>query len=202
MSWGATLHRLVRERQQAIGPGRLVLVVGPSGAGKDTLIAHAQSVCRNDPDVVFPRRVVTRPASSAEDNDTLSAEDFVKAAADGAFALWWRAHGHHYGIPASIDADIGSGRVVVCNVSRAIIPVARERYAGVSVVLVTAPAEVLAVRLAARARSSDGALAGRLARAAATTETPDIVIENVGEPLIGARMLVDAIYGRSLTVAL
>ena len=52
-----------------IGPGRLVLVVGPSGAGKDTLIAGARVKCLNNPTIVFPRRVVTRAASVAEDND-------------------------------------------------------------------------------------------------------------------------------------
>lgn len=44
-----------------IGPGRLVLVVGPSGAGKDTVLTLARDACRGT--VLFPRRVVTRPAS-------------------------------------------------------------------------------------------------------------------------------------------
>ncbi len=56
------------QRPAAIGPGRLVLVVGPSGAGKDTLIGLAQAACAEDGTIVFPRRVVTREASASEDN--------------------------------------------------------------------------------------------------------------------------------------
>ena len=70
-----------------IGPGRLVLVVGPSGAGKDTLLAHARAACRDDPDIVFPRRVITRPSSAAEDHDTLSDAAFDQAVGEGAFAI-------------------------------------------------------------------------------------------------------------------
>ncbi|MGA7013248.1 MAG: phosphonate metabolism protein/1,5-bisphosphokinase (PRPP-forming) PhnN, partial [Pseudolabrys sp.] len=57
-------------RSELIGPGRLVLVVGPSGAGKDTVITGAKAACAADSTFVFPRRVVTRPASDAEDHDT------------------------------------------------------------------------------------------------------------------------------------
>ena len=83
----------------AIGPGRLVLVVGPSGAGKDTLLRLAQAACADDANIVFPRRVVTREASDAENNDQMSAEAFREAASQGAFAITWQAHGHAYGLP-------------------------------------------------------------------------------------------------------
>ena len=99
MSWIATARRLLGTGARLVGPGRLVLVVGPSGAGKDTLIAHARAACRQDATVVFPRRAVTRPASAFEDNECLSEADFRQAEANGAFAFWWSAHGHMYGIP-------------------------------------------------------------------------------------------------------
>jgi ribose 1,5-bisphosphokinase PhnN len=52
-----------------IGPGKLVLVVGPSGAGKDTLLSLARAACADDPTIVFVQRLVTREDSSAEDNE-------------------------------------------------------------------------------------------------------------------------------------
>jgi len=40
----------------------LVLVVGPSGAGKDSLLKAAREEFRGDPRIGFARRVITRPA--------------------------------------------------------------------------------------------------------------------------------------------
>src|SRR5262249_49700432 len=143
----AKVYRLLASGSPLIGPGRLVLVVGPSGAGKDTLIARARAACRDDASVVFPRRIVTRPPSPFEDNEYVPQPAFGQAAASGAFSLWWSAHGQSYGIPLAIDVEIEAGRTVVCNVSRTVVDAARARYSNVVVVLVTAPREVLAARL-------------------------------------------------------
>jgi ribose 1,5-bisphosphokinase len=202
MSWIAAAFRRLTTRSKLIGPGRLVLVVGPSGAGKDTLIARARAACRDDATVVFPARVVTRPPSTFEDNEFISPSAFEQAAAGGAFAFWWSAHGHMYGIPLAIDSDIEAGRTVVCNVSRAVVDAVRERYANVVTVLVTAPREVLGARLAARGRGTDVSVTDRMKRAelADGELRPDVIINNIGEPETGARKLVDTVYATGVFV--
>ena len=178
-----------------IGPGRLVVVAGPSGAGKDTLLRFARGLLRSDPNIVFPHRVVTREPSAAEDHDALSEADFAAAVAAGGFAFWWYAHGLNYAVRIAVDDDIRAGKTMVCNVSRAVIAELRYRYANVRVVLVTAPSDVLAARLAARGRVTDGPLATRLARGAPAQSdlTPDVVIENIGNLQNGGELLVAAI---------
>jgi ribose 1,5-bisphosphokinase len=175
-----------------IGPGRLVLVVGPSGAGKDTLLKLAQVVCAGDASIVFPRRAVTRAASLSEDNDYLSADAFRQSMTRGDFALHWEAHGHCYGVRRALDDDIRAGRTVVVNVSRTVVDAARRACSDVVVVLVTAPPAVLAERLALRARDSDGLIEARLDRAV-DDAAPDVTIVNVGNAEAHARRLVDVI---------
>jgi ribose 1,5-bisphosphokinase len=179
----------------AIGPGRLVLVVGPSGAGKDTLLASARAACADLDGIVFPRRLVTREASAFEDNDEISPEAFRQACGRGDFAVHWQAHGHGYGLPRAIEDDIGAGRTVVANVSRGVVDAMRRTYADVTVVLITAPPETLKARLAARARRSDGQLADRLGRVVEEMAAPDVTIVNVGSVEAHARELVEVIKG-------
>ena len=188
------------DRTSPIGPGRLVLVAGPSGAGKDTLLRFARNLLGGDPKIVFPHRVVTREASAEEDHEVLSEADFATALAASGFAFWWDAHGLRYAVGAAVDDHIRAGKTVVCNVSRAVISQLRCRYANVRVVLVTAPADVLAERLAARGRGTDGVLGARLARSTPAQRdlAPDLVIENVGDPLNGVDKLIAAIEGKSI----
>ncbi len=77
---------------------------------------------------------------------------------------------------------------------------ARRCYAQVTVVLVTAPPDVLTQRLRSRGRASDGDLAGRLGREMETDWVceSDIVIHNVGGPADGVRRLLNAITAHGL----
>jgi ribose 1,5-bisphosphokinase len=179
-----------------IGPGRLILVVGPSGAGKDTLLGLARAACAGDRSVVFPRRVVTREASAFEDNEQVSFEAFQRARAGVEFAVHWEAHGHGYGLTRAIDDELRAGRTVVANVSRTVIDAVRRAYANVTVVSITAPPEILQLRLAARARGSDGQIEDRLNRAVSDpAAVPDLTIINIGSAEHHARELVRIIKG-------
>jgi len=91
-----------------------VLVVGPSGAGKDTLMDLAKAAHKGNPDIVFARRVVTREPIG-EDHYTLDELGFMLALKNGDFLLAWSAHGLHYGVPISLLDDLQEGRTVVVN---------------------------------------------------------------------------------------
>lgn len=165
-------------------PGALVLVVGPSGAGKDTLMAGARAALAGDDGFVFARRVITRDAVAAlEDHDSIDRQGFEAAKARGDFALTWDAHGLSYGVPASIDREIGEGRTVVMNGSRRMIGDAQARYPRCLVTLITADPAVRARRLAGRGRETEAEIADRLAHEGAPV--PDDVevvrIDNSGD---------------------
>jgi phosphonate metabolism protein PhnN/1,5-bisphosphokinase (PRPP-forming) len=141
----------------------LVLVVGPSGTGKDTLLDAASAALTDDPRFRFVRRVITRPAEAGgETHEAVTEAEFSTRA----FALAWQAHGLRYGIPADIAADLAVGRVVVANVSRGVIAEAVGLFA-VRVIEITAPPHILAARLATRGRESAAEVAARLARSVA-----------------------------------
>jgi ribose 1,5-bisphosphokinase len=184
------------DRTAAIGPGRLILVVGPSGAGKDTLLGLAKAACAEDSGIVYPRRVITREASSSEDNEEVSAGTFEAALARNEYAMHWDAHGHRYALSRAIDDDIRAGRTVVANVSRTVISAMRRAYANVTVVSITAPTNVLAERLAMRGRASDGKIEHRLHRTVdEATAAPDVTINNTSSADYHARQFVRIIKG-------
>ncbi|MBL6457910.1 phosphonate metabolism protein/1,5-bisphosphokinase (PRPP-forming) PhnN [Belnapia sp. T6] len=144
----------------------LVGVVGPSGAGKDTLMAGARAALAGEPRFHFIQRSITRPAEAGgEDHRALSRAAFEAERAAGCFALWWEAHGLLYGIPA----DLPSGAVNIANLSRTVLAAAAARMP-LLVLEITAPPAVLAARLAARGREREADIAARLARQAPLPE--------------------------------
>jgi phosphonate metabolism protein PhnN/1,5-bisphosphokinase (PRPP-forming) len=144
----------------------LVAVVGPSGAGKDTLMAGARMRIEPDARFRFVRRSITRAASAGgEDHEPVDRDAFLRSRDTGGFALWWEAHGLLYGIPRDIELDLAAGRCVVANMSRGALSEAASRYE-LLVLEITAPPAVLAARLAARGREDPDTVAARLAREA------------------------------------
>jgi len=143
----------------------LVAVVGPSGAGKDSLLAQARANLGDDPQVRFVRRYITRPADAGgELHEPLSREEYFRRRDRGDFALHWESHGLGYGIGREIDDWMAQGCMVVYNGSRAHLQDARLAYPQLRVVAVTARPETLAQRLAERRRESTAEIAERIRR--------------------------------------
>lgn len=166
-----------------IAGGAFVAVVGPSGAGKDSVIHFARRALAEEREVFFVRRVITRPSDpDAEDHDTLEEAEFAEAERTGTFAVAWGAHGLRYGLPIEVDGEIGAGAVAVANVSRNVVPTLAARYVNVIVAEIMARPEILAERLAARGRESRGEVLARLARSAPLDASiPSVVrIDNSG----------------------
>lgn len=162
--------------------GVFVAVAGPSGAGKDSLIAGARTAFAGDERVVFARRVITRPPDESEPYESATPLAFRLRAESGGFALWWSANGLDYGLPASLLDDFSRGRVIVANVSRDMTPVIRNRFGRALIVHVTASSRTLAARLEQRGREPADQREDRLARALLKDQAveADIRIENDG----------------------
>ncbi len=145
--------------------GRLIYVVGPSGAGKDSVLNAARA--RAPHGVWFAHRYITRPAGDASENHVaLTPAEFAARRAAGGFALAWEANGLSYGIGREVDGWLAQGASVVVNGSRAALPQASARYPALLPVLITAAPETLKARLVARGRESGESVAARLARLA------------------------------------
>ncbi|THF59239.1 phosphonate metabolism protein/1,5-bisphosphokinase (PRPP-forming) PhnN [Pseudothauera rhizosphaerae] len=171
---------------------RLIAVVGPSGAGKDSVLEAWRTLIARERSQAMPhyaKRVITRAADAGgEAHEAVDPATFHRLREVGSFAIHWQAHGLHYGVRSESIAALQEGRWVVVNTSRAHLPVLREAAPGVRVVEITAPCEVLARRLAERAREDVVAMQQRLQRAGIGVQA-DLVVHNVGDVGDAARQL-------------
>ncbi|MBS7588220.1 phosphonate metabolism protein/1,5-bisphosphokinase (PRPP-forming) PhnN [Ancylobacter defluvii] len=173
-----------------MGPGTLVLVVGPSGAGKDTLLSYARERLAGSSGLAFARRRITRPVDATEDHVSVDEATFQRAAAAGEFPLHWRANGLSYALGPEVAEAIRGAAAVVANGSRAAVREACARFSDVRVVLITAPPQVLAARIAARGRESAEDVVQRLKREPALDRAPELTLVNDGPPEAAGERLV------------
>ena len=153
---------------------RLIVFVGPSGAGKDSLLLwllqHAPPGLR----LHHARRTITRPApAGSEGHESVTLPEFQALCDANAFALHWLANDTGYGVRHAELAPLTQGDWVLVSGSRGHIDDARQRFPGLTVVHVGASAEVLRQRLLARGRETERQVAERLVRAQAFAVPPD-----------------------------
>lgn len=146
--------------------GRLILLVGPSGSGKDSLLQAARPVLEEQ-GVKIVRRTITRsPESLGEEAFGVSRQTFEHMQAQGDFALHWQANGLCYGIPRQIDDWLAAGDSVLVNGSRGHLEQARMLYPDLLAICLDVAPAVLRQRLLSRGRELPEEVEQRLARSA------------------------------------
>ena len=162
--------------------GVLILIVGPSGAGKDTLLNAAKKRFSNNTRFVFPKRLITRSDQTGEDHIPVSFEEFSELEISDSLFFSWEAHGLQYGITNDVREKLEAGSLILLNMSRRLISEAKERWPHTVVIEVHVEQDKLLQRLQARGREDIEAIQSRLARdVKIRPEDVDHVIDNSGE---------------------
>ncbi|HRE19528.1 MAG TPA: phosphonate metabolism protein/1,5-bisphosphokinase (PRPP-forming) PhnN [Rhabdaerophilum sp.] len=185
----------VAEEWTALYPGTLIAVVGPSGAGKDTVMRLAREELAGIADIVFAMRVITRPPHPSETYESVEPQEFERREKEGGFLIAWHANGLAYALPVSLAGELKAGKTIVANLSRGAVAAARGKGIRVLAVEVTAERQLLASRIAQRGRENPATREARLARNAAYADTfrADIVIANNEAPDLAAARLSEVI---------
>jgi len=180
--------------------GKFLFVVGPSGAGKDSLLAGVQPLLPPG-QFIFARRVITRQAvAHTEDHDSCSEAEFLAREKNGDFLITWQAHGLMYGLPTALLAAIASGIHVIANGSRNMIEPLQRKVPSLKVIEVNAPVEVLRARLNSRSRETLAEIERRLQRASLALPggVPCVRVMNdlsldIGVSRLKAALMLDAV---------
>lgn len=127
---------------------KIVLIVGPSGVGKDTLIKGARKILKED--VNFVKRYITRKPDKSEKNYFVDDYAFKILKDNSFFISTWNAHDNHYGIAKNNIID----GLNIISVSRSKIKDFEKSYDEVYTINITVPKEELKKRLFNRKRES------------------------------------------------
>ncbi len=161
---------------------RLVYVIGPSGAGKDSVLQGLRTDWPFAEPAHFARRTITRIVKpDDEQHEMVNAAGFAQLLHEQALAMHWQANGLSYGVRRSELEPLNLGHWLFVNGSRAYLPQILQAWPQATVVHVGASREVLAQRLAQRGRETEDAVAKRLAREVALNLPAEVIlIDNNG----------------------
>lgn len=151
---------------------RLVYVMGPSGAGKDSLLGWLRQNLPPSTPLHWAQRTISRPlqqsnALGTEQYESVCPATFAALRTNRAFAMHWDANGLGYGVRHAQVAPLALGRWVLVNGSRAHLPQALATFEHLLPVHITASSAVLRERLLARGRETPDEVEARVRRAQA-----------------------------------
>ncbi|RXJ98432.1 hypothetical protein CRU98_10375 [Arcobacter sp. CECT 8986] len=135
----------------------IILIVGASGVGKDSLLKQLHKV----DNINIVKRYITRKADENEDNFYLSKDEFLKLRKEEFFISSWCAHNNFYGIAKSSIEN----KINIISVSRSVIKDFENIFDNVYTINITLEKSSLKNRLIKRKRESLEEIEKRLQRA-------------------------------------
>jgi len=123
--------------------GRLFYLMGPSGAGKDSLLLRARERLSAGSCLIASRYITRPPELQGENHLWLSEAEFQQRLALGTFALHWSANGYRYGIGLEIDCWLERGLDVLVNgylIAQGEVVVVDDKY-GIRITEIITPSE-------------------------------------------------------------
>jgi guanylate kinase len=171
--------------------GKLVVISGPSGAGKT-------SVCRalkQHPDVEFSVSATTRPRRQGEEDGVdyhfLSRDDFQRRLGENQFLEWASYNGNLYGTPRwPMDAALGRGKVFLVEIEVKGTRQLRERgVQGLYVFIAPPSIDELRRRLERRGSNEAAEIDARVAIAVEEVEAARELLD--GKPLYDVTLVND-----------
>ncbi|MUH00413.1 guanylate kinase [Scytonema sp. UIC 10036] len=180
--------------------GRLIILTGPSGVGKGTLM---RSLLQRHSDLHYSVSVTTRPPRPGEIDgkhyNFISRGEFEKLVAGGELLEWAEYAGNYYGTPReTVINQIRSGKSVVLEIELEGARQVRASFKGERSIFILPPSiEELEKRIRGRAQDSEEAIARRLRRAKEEISAAnEFDIQIVNDDLESAlKALEEAIFG-------
>jgi len=175
-----------RDAMDAANGAMLVIISGPSGVGKDTIV-DALKLRPHDPDYLYVVTCTTRARRPGEvdgvDYHFVDRETFAAQRAAGEFLEANEVHGNWYGTPRQqVREGLAAGRDVILVIDVQGAQVVKEKVPGALLVFLTPPSlEDLFQRLRSRATETADELDLRQRNAAielARQEDYDYVVTN------------------------
>lgn len=156
--------------------GRLIVITGPSGVGKGTLL---QAIFQHHPDLHFSVSATTRSPRSNEKNGQhyyfLSIEEFQHKIQASEFLEWAQFAGNYYGTPKKpIFEQISLGNTVILEIELEGARQVRETAPDATQIFILPPSmNELEARIRDRGQDQPDAIAKRLARAKVEIDAAD-----------------------------
>jgi guanylate kinase len=168
-----------------IHAGKLVVVTGPSGVGKGTLLKILAE--RHPQRFVFSISATTRPPRSGEVDGKeyffLTRPEFELRQSEGAFLEWAEYAGNLYGTPRqAVEAWISAGEVVLLEIELVGARKVAQAFPDAQKIFITPPSlAVLEQRIRDRGMDNEAAIAKRMQHAQAEIDAAqefDVAIIN------------------------